>query len=65
MGGPTTWHLGTLRLNKQLIPEISSLRDVEGEIYARTQARKKAVTNQIALQHRLGPRLAQGREVWK
>ena len=36
-----------LRLNKQLIPEIASLRDAEGEIFSRTQSRKKAVTDRV------------------
>ena len=36
-----------LRLNKQLIPEIASLREAEVEINARTQSRKKAVTDKV------------------
>ena len=34
-----------LRLNKQLIPKIISLRDAEAEINTSTLARKKAVTH--------------------
>jgi len=36
-----------LRLNKQLIPEIASFRDAEAEINIRTQAREKAVTDEV------------------
>ena len=36
-----------LRLNKQLIPEIASLREAEVEINARTQSLKKAVTDKV------------------
>ena len=36
-----------LTLNSQLIPEISSLRDTEPEIHARTQEYKKVVTDRV------------------
>ena len=36
-----------LRLNKQLVPELTSLREAEVEINARTQSRKKAVTYKV------------------
>ena len=36
-----------LRLNKQLVPELTSLREAEAEINARTQSRKKAVIYKV------------------
>ena len=39
--------LVVLRLNKQLIPKITSLREAEAEINTRTLARKKAVKGYV------------------
>ena len=53
-----------LRLNKQLIPEIASLRDAERETFSRTQSRKKAVTDRVHAREAATAATAPGAHRW-